>query len=82
MGSPLGLLLAILFNILLEQNILPKLESYSCNWRRYVDDNLAYVLPKKIDLIIHELNSYHSNIKFTYELELENKLAFLEVCVN
>ena len=81
MGSPLGPLLASLFNISLEQNILPKLKSYSCTWRRYADDNLAYVLPKKIDLVIHELNSYHSNIKFTYELELENKLAFLDVCV-
>ena len=41
----------------------------------------CYVLPEKIDLIIHELNSYHSNIKFTYQLELDDKLAFLDVCV-
>ena len=56
MGLPLGSLLASLYIISLEQNILPKLQSYSCNWRRYIDDNLAYVLPEKIDLIIHELN--------------------------
>ena len=56
MGLPLGPLLASLYIISLEQNILPKLQSYSCNWRRYIDDNLAYVLPEKIDLIIHELN--------------------------
>ena len=76
MGSSLGPLLANIFAISLEGNILPKLESYLCNWRRYIDHIFAYVLPEKID----ELNSYHSNIRFTYEHELENKLAFLDVC--
>ena len=46
---------------------------------RYVDDTFAYVLPDKIDMILNELNSYHPNIKFTYELESYNKLAFLDV---
>ena len=67
--------------ISLEENTLPKLEPYLCNWRRYIDDIFAYVLTEKIDLIIHELNSFNSNIKSTYELELDNKLAFLDVCV-
>ena len=40
-----------------------------------------FSLPEKIDLIIHRLNSNHSNIKVTYEVELGNKLAFLDVCV-
>ena len=44
-----------------------------------MDDTFAYVLPDKIDMILHELNSYHPNIKFTYELESYNKLAFLDV---
>ena len=79
-GLPLGPLFANIFMISLEENILPNLESYLWNWRRYIDI-FAYVLSEKIDLIIHELNSYHLNIKFTYELELDNKLAFLDVCV-
>ena len=82
MGSPPGPLFANIFMISLEENILPKPESYLCIWRRYIDDIFAYVLPEKINLIIHELNSYHPNIKFTYELELDNKLAFLDVCVS
>ena len=35
----------------------------------FVDDIFAHALPEKIDLIMHELNSYHWNIKFTYELD-------------
>ena len=69
MGSPLGPLFANIFMISLEENILPNLESYLYNWRRYIDDIFAYVLREMLDLIIHELNSYHSNIKFTYELD-------------
>ena len=79
MGSPLGPLLANIFMISLEDSTLPKLELYLCNWKRYVDDTFAYVLPDKIDMILHELSSYHPNIKFTYELESNNKLAFLDV---
>ena len=30
-------------------------------------------------MILHELNLYHPNIKFIYELESNNKLAFLDV---
>ena len=37
MGSPLGPLFANIFMISLEENILPKLESHLCNWRRYID---------------------------------------------
>ena len=70
MGSPLGPLLANIFMMSLEGNTLPKLEFYLCNWKRYVDDTFAYVLPDKIEMVLHEINSYHSNIKFTYELEL------------
>ena len=63
----------------LEDNTLPKLELYLRNWKRYLDDTFAYFLPDKIDMILHELSSYHPNIKFTYGLESYNKLAFLDV---
>ena len=63
MGSPPGPSFANIFMISLEENILPKLESYLCNWRRYTDVIFVYVLAEKIDLIIHELTSCHPNIK-------------------
>ena len=40
-----------------------------------MDDTFAYVLPGKIDMILHELKY----IKFTHELESYNKLVFLDV---
>ena len=64
-GSALGPLLANIFMISLEDNSLPKLELDLRNWKRYVDDTFAYVLPDKIDMILHELSLYHRNIKFT-----------------
>ena len=38
-----------------------------------------HILPNKIDKILHELNSYHPNIKFTCELESYDNLVFLDV---
>ena len=69
MGSSLGPLLANIFMISLEEKVLPKVSNYLCYWKRYVDDTYAYVVPEKIGFILKELNSYHPNIKFTYELE-------------
>ena len=78
MGLPLGPLLANIFVISLEDNTLPKLELYLCNWKRYVDDTFAYILPDKIRLTwFYLLNLYHPNIKFTYQLESYNELAYL-----
>ena len=77
----LGPLLANIFIISLEDNALPKLRSCLCDWKRYINDIFVYNLPSKTDLITRELNSYHSNIKFSYELASNNKLAFSDLCV-
>ena len=78
MGSPLRLLLAKIVMIL-EDSTLPKLQLYLCNSKQNVDDTFAYVLPDKIDMILHELSSSQRNIKFTYELKSNIKLVFLDV---
>ena len=51
MGSPLGLLLANILMILLEQNVLRTVSNYLCYWKRYVDDTYASVVPKNIDFL-------------------------------
>ena len=81
-GSPLGPLLANIFMISLEEKVLPKVSNYLYYWKSYVDDTYAYVVPEKIDFILNELNSYHRDIKFAYELGENNKITFLDALIN
>ena len=54
---------------------------YLCNWKRYVDATYAYFDPEKFDFILTKLNSYHPNIQFTFELEKNKQITFLDVLV-
>ena len=81
MGSPLDPVLANIFMAVLEITIIPSLGNYLKNWKRFVDDTFAFVLPDKIGYIVNQLNSFNENIQFTFEMEEENKLAFLNVMV-
>ena len=67
MSSLLGPLLANIFMMSLEEEVIPKLTPYLYNWKRYVDDTHAYVNSEKVDFILTKLNSYHPNIQFTFE---------------
>ncbi|CAF3362230.1 unnamed protein product [Rotaria sp. Silwood2] len=83
MGSPLGPVLADLFMTHLEQ----RLNKFSTNkpsiWIRYVDD--VFCIFKKnqnIKDFLLRINKWHPNIKFTSELEFDEKLAFLDVLIS
>ena len=43
MGSPLGLVLANIFMVELEQNIIPTLSKDISLWKRYVDATICFV---------------------------------------
>ena len=66
MGSPLGPLLANIFMTSLEEEVIPKLMPYLCNWKRYVDDTQVYVNPEEVDFILTKLNSCHPSIQFIF----------------
>ena len=70
MGSPLGPVLANVFMTELEIAMIPSLENYLINWKRFVDDTFAFVLPDKIEYILNQLNSFDENIHFTFEMTL------------
>ena len=80
-GSPLGPVIASIFIVELERSLLPKLSSYMTSWKRYVDDTFAYVKPDAIDHVLSILNSFHENISFTYEQEINGKISFLDIFI-
>ena len=48
------------------------------NWKRFVHEN-DYAKNVSIDVELSKLNSFYPSIHFTYELEEENKIPFLDV---
>ena len=48
-------------------------------WKRYVDDTFCFIKLTSINKVLGTLNSYQTNIKFTIEIETENKTSFLDV---
>jgi hypothetical protein len=46
-----------------------------------VDDTFALVNGKKAEELLKLMNSFHKNIRFTFEPEKNKKIAFLDVLV-
>ena len=78
-GFPLGPVIAGIFMVELERTLLPRLTEYMTPWKRYVDDTIATRKLTSIDHVLMILNAFHKNIKFTYELEINKKISFLDV---
>ena len=62
MGSPLGLILANVFTVELENTLVPRLHQHVKKWRRYVDDAFAYVKNESIDYVLTTLNLFHPTV--------------------
>ena len=69
------------FMVHLEETLAPQLQSAMPTWIRYVDDTFTLVKKGKLNDIITALNNFHPNIKFTHELEQDNKIPFLDVLI-
>ena len=81
MGSLLDPVFAGIFMAELEKTILPILREHMSPWKRYVDDTISYIKEEFIEQVLSKLNGYHNNIEFTYEIENDGKLPFLDVLV-
>ena len=82
MGSPLGLVLADVFVIELENSLLPKLTKYITLWKQYVDDTICFVKVGTTEFIISVLNSIDKNIQFTFEEENNETIPFLDILIS
>jgi hypothetical protein len=83
MGSPIGPLLADIFMVHLEKQLMERLERLGVVYsRRYVDDTLAIVkIDADTDQLKSVLNSFHPSIQFTIELEDDSTIPFLDILI-
>ena len=58
--------------------LVPKLNDYVKKWRCFVDGTFVYIKHGSTEYVLSILNSFHDNIKFTYEQENNNRLPFLD----
>ena len=65
----------------LEETIVPNLEEDMPLWIRYVDDTFTFIKHTKVEMIKSILDGFHKDIEFTYEIEEENSISFLDVRV-
>ena len=81
MGSPLAPLLADIFLIHLEKQVMNKLEdSGVVFWKRYVDDTFVIIRDNTdADRLNDILNQVHPAIQFTKEEEKDFSLPFLDI---
>ena len=81
MSSPLGPVLGGIIMVELENSIVPKLNSHLRFWKRYVGDTLTIVKEGLIKYVLSQLNSFHPNIQFTFEIELSRRIPFLDILI-
>ena len=60
---------------------VPKLNSHLQFWKHYVDDTLTIVKEGSINHILQQLNSFHPNIQFTFEIESSGRIPFLDILI-
>ena len=82
-GRPLTPVTADIFMAHLETTLMDELTSIGvCEWHRYVDDTFVLVQPgSDVADLLTILNRFHPSIKFTYEVDANDSLRFLDVRV-
>ena len=81
MGSPLGPVIANIFMVELEKKVIPTISDKVSLWYRYVDDTFTFVKKGEVDNVLRILDNFHNNIKFTFEKQTNDAIAFLDVKV-
>lgn len=79
MGSPIFGLFADIVMSDLETECLKKLQFTPVFFFRYVDDIITCISRDRIDEMINIFNSYDERLQFTYEMEKNGSLSFLDV---
>jgi len=81
MGSPLSPILVDIIMDDLKMQCMKKLDFRVRSYYRFVDDIFLIIPRNKIDIILKIFNEYHSRLKFTHEIEINNFLSFFNTLV-
>ena len=60
---------------------LLKIEFLTPFWYSYVDDHITAIPEDKIDDVLNALHDFDPNIKFTYEIEEQQRLNYLDLSI-
>ena len=83
MGSPISPVLACLYLEFLESGPFKKILPKTSTYLRYIDDVLIiYPRRTKLEELVNKLNNVEPSIKFTYELENDNNLPYLDTLLH
>ena len=81
MGSPVSPIVANIFMADLEKKAISTMENPPKPWLRFVDDVLSIVKRHKAEMILQHFNNQHPDILFTWEIEEEICLLYLEMLI-
>ena len=81
MGSLISLIIADIVMQDLEEEIIKKLDFTVPLYYRYVDDTILFIPKDKINNMVDEFNNYHERFKFTFEIENNNSIPFLNILI-
>lgn len=82
MGSSISSVIAQIVLEELESEVIPKLKYQLPFYFRYVDDCITAVPKTKCDEVLNYFNAYHPKLKFTIEIEENNKINFLDMTIH
>ena len=78
-GLPSGPVLVGIFMVELLQKLFPTLNNRINNWRRYVDGTICFIGNGYLDFVLPVLNSFHPQIQFTHQKEIDPKITSSDV---
>ena len=81
MGSPISVVLAELTMQHIEESIMSSTICKPKLWKRYLDDSIAIIPRDEVDSFHIFLNQINPHIEFTYEMENEHRLPFLDLMI-
>ena len=79
MGNPLSRIAADIVMEHLEEKALNMLNFSTCFFKRYIDDISMTIPDDMIEYTLNIFNSLNEKIKFTHEVEINNKISFLDL---